>query len=31
VVDGFFRRPEQPGAGTTPTPQAWAQFRQAVA
>ena len=31
VVDGFFRRPAQPGAGTTPTPQAWAQFRQAAA
>lgn len=31
VVDGYFRRPELPGAGTTPTAAAWAQFRQATA
>jgi L-alanine-DL-glutamate epimerase-like enolase superfamily enzyme len=31
VVDGYFLRPRQPGAGTTPTPQAWEQFRQPVA
>ncbi|HYW56653.1 MAG TPA: mandelate racemase/muconate lactonizing enzyme family protein [Polaromonas sp.] len=30
VVDGYFRRPELPGASTTPTPAAWAQFRQAT-
>jgi L-alanine-DL-glutamate epimerase-like enolase superfamily enzyme len=31
VVDGYFRRPELPGAGTTPTAAAWAQFRQSAA
>jgi L-alanine-DL-glutamate epimerase-like enolase superfamily enzyme len=31
VVDGYFRRPELPGAGTTPTAAAWTQFRQATA
>ena len=31
VVDGYFRRPELPGAGTTPTAAAWAQYRQATA
>lgn len=31
VVDGYFRRPVLPGAGTTPTAAAWAQFRQATA
>lgn len=31
VVDGYFRRPELPGAGTTPTPMAWAKYRQASA
>jgi L-alanine-DL-glutamate epimerase-like enolase superfamily enzyme len=31
VVDGFFRLPQVPGAGTTPTPQAWERFRQAAA
>jgi len=31
VVDGYFRRPELPGAGTTPTAAAWKQFRQATA
>ncbi|MBA3592241.1 MAG: mandelate racemase/muconate lactonizing enzyme family protein [Pseudomonadota bacterium] len=31
VVDGYFRRPELPGAGTTPTAGAWRQFRQATA
>jgi L-alanine-DL-glutamate epimerase-like enolase superfamily enzyme len=31
VVDGFFRRPQEPGAGTTPTPQAWARFLQPAA
>lgn len=30
VVDGYFRRPELPGAGTTPTAAAWTQFRQAT-
>lgn len=30
VVDGYFRRPELPGAGTTPTAAAWAQYRQAT-
>ncbi|MCE2878048.1 MAG: mandelate racemase/muconate lactonizing enzyme family protein [Comamonadaceae bacterium] len=28
VVDGHYRRPEQPGASTTPTPQAWTRYRQ---
>jgi L-alanine-DL-glutamate epimerase-like enolase superfamily enzyme len=28
VVAGYFALPQQPGAGTTPTDQAWAQFRQ---
>jgi L-alanine-DL-glutamate epimerase-like enolase superfamily enzyme len=27
VVDGSFRLPQQPGAGTTPTPEAWERFR----
>ena len=31
VVDGHFRRPAEPGAATTPTPQAWERYRQAVA
>ncbi|MEO6626104.1 MAG: mandelate racemase/muconate lactonizing enzyme family protein [Burkholderiaceae bacterium] len=31
VVDGYFRRPELPGAGTTPTAAAWTKFRQATA
>ncbi len=31
VVDGYFRRPELPGAGTTPTATAWTQYRQATA
>ncbi|MDO8387475.1 MAG: mandelate racemase/muconate lactonizing enzyme family protein [Polaromonas sp.] len=31
VLDGYFRRPELPGAGTTPTSAAWTQFRQATA
>jgi L-alanine-DL-glutamate epimerase-like enolase superfamily enzyme len=31
VVNGYFRRPELPGAGTTPTAAAWTQFRQATA
>jgi L-alanine-DL-glutamate epimerase-like enolase superfamily enzyme len=31
VVDGYFRRPELPGAGTTPTQSAWAKYRQASA
>lgn len=31
VVDGYFRRPELPGAGTSPTAAAWAQYRQATA
>ena len=30
VEDGNFRLPQLPGAGTTPTPQAWEQYRQAV-
>ncbi len=30
VVDGFFRLPQEPGAGTTPTPQAWQRFRKPV-
>ena len=28
VVDGHFRRPAEPGAGTTPTGQAWATLRK---
>ena len=28
VVDGHYLRPEQPGASTTPTPQAWQRYRQ---
>ena len=28
VVDGHFRLPQEPGAGTTPTPQAWQRYRQ---
>jgi L-alanine-DL-glutamate epimerase-like enolase superfamily enzyme len=31
VVDGHCRLPQQPGAGTTPTPAAWAQYRQKAA
>ncbi|WP_372825526.1 mandelate racemase/muconate lactonizing enzyme family protein [Polaromonas sp.] len=31
VIDGYFRRPELPGAGTTPTAAAWTQFRQTTA
>jgi L-alanine-DL-glutamate epimerase-like enolase superfamily enzyme len=31
VVDGSFRLPQQPGAGTTPTSVAWEKFRQPVA
>ncbi len=31
VQDGHFLLPQQPGAGTTPTPQAWERYRQAVA
>jgi L-alanine-DL-glutamate epimerase-like enolase superfamily enzyme len=31
VVDGSFRRPQLPGAGTTPTPAAWERFRQPAA
>jgi len=31
VHGGHFKRPAQPGAGTTPTPQAWARFRQPAA
>jgi len=31
VVDGYFRRPELPGAGTTPTAAAWTEFRRATA
>ena len=30
VEDGYFRLPQQPGAGTTPTPQAWEKYRQPV-
>ncbi|MBX3588319.1 MAG: mandelate racemase/muconate lactonizing enzyme family protein [Ramlibacter sp.] len=30
VVDGHFRLPQLPGAGTTPTEAAWASFRQPV-
>ncbi len=31
VVDGHFRLPPLPGAGTTPTEAAWAQYRRATA
>jgi L-alanine-DL-glutamate epimerase-like enolase superfamily enzyme len=31
VVDGHFSLPQQPGASTTPTPAAWAKYRQATA
>lgn len=31
VVDGHFRLPQAPGAGTTPTPQAWERFRKPTA
>ena len=31
VQDGHFRLPAEPGAGTTPTPQAWKKFRQPAA
>lgn len=31
VVDGYFRLPRLPGAGTSPTAAAWAQYRQATA
>lgn len=31
VVDGVFRLPQQPGAGTTPTADAWERLRQPVA
>ena len=31
VRDGFFRLPQLPGAGTTPTPQAWEKFRRPAA
>ena len=31
VAGGHFRRPTEPGAGTTPTAQAWERYRQAVA
>jgi hypothetical protein len=30
-VDGSFRLPQQPGAGTTPTPDAWQKFHQPAA
>ena len=30
VVDGHFRLPREPGAGTTPTPQAWSSYRQTL-
>jgi L-alanine-DL-glutamate epimerase-like enolase superfamily enzyme len=30
VVDGFFKLPSLPGAGTTPTAKAWESFRQAT-
>lgn len=30
VVDGYFLRPQQPGASTTPTPDAWERYAQAV-
>lgn len=28
VVQGHYQRPQQPGASTTPTPQAWQKYRQ---
>ena len=28
VVDGHFRMPSQPGAGTTPVAEAWERFRR---
>jgi len=28
VVDGFFALPQEPGAGTTPTAEAWRKYRQ---
>ena len=28
VVDGHYQLPDQPGASTTPTPDAWASYRQ---
>ena len=31
VADGFFRLPQQPGASTTPTREAWERFRQPAA
>lgn len=31
VIDGHFRLPQEPGAGTTPTPQAWERFRKPLA
>ncbi len=31
VVDGYFRLPQLPGAGTTPTAQAWDNHRRATA
>ena len=31
VVDGHFRLPQQPGAGTTPTAAAWQSFRKPAA
>lgn len=31
VVEGYFQLPQLPGAGTTPTAQAWDNYRQAVA
>lgn len=30
VVDGHYQRPQQPGASTTPTPQAWERYRRAT-
>ncbi len=31
VVDGYFTLPQQPGASTTPTPEAWARFSKPTA
>ncbi|MFM8609612.1 MAG: mandelate racemase/muconate lactonizing enzyme family protein [Burkholderiaceae bacterium] len=31
VVDGHFRLPQLPGAGTTPTPEAWQRYQKPVA
>ena len=31
VVDGHFRLPQLPGAGTTPVPQAWERYRKPAA